>query len=151
MHKQHVIASVSSNVIVNQRNKQGTLQFHTHNLVVDSGLNLLRDAITGGSAHLTHIGFGSGTTAADAADVGLETEITSLRQSLTSSEASDGQLVLGAYLSESDGVGETISELGLFTSDTDGDMYARAVLDPAIAKESGDAISIVWTLDWSSD
>ena len=91
------------------------------NRVVDSGLNLLRDALRGGGPHnLGWIAFGSGTTAPSASDTALESEIAGGRFIVTAVETNPKQLIYSAYLTESDLNGSSLGEIGLFTAASGG-------------------------------
>lgn len=119
----------------------------THNLVVDSGLNLLRDALRLGSiSPLTKIGIGTSGTAVSSAQTALLAEIS--KHNLLSVTSSDKTLTCQYFLDETTGNGQTIREMGLFT--TDNTMYARVVLTTPIEKTNLVIAALTWTLDWGS-
>lgn len=119
----------------------------THNLVVDAGLNLIRDAIQlGAISPMSRIGIGTSGTAVNASDTALLSEIA--KYTLLSITASNKALTCQYFLDENTANGQTIRELGLFTDD--GTMYARVVLGTPIEKTNLKVASITWTLDWGS-
>jgi hypothetical protein len=129
--------------------KSGTLisEQETHNLVVDTGLNLLRDALyTGSISPLTKLGIGLSGTVVSPTNTALFNEL--LRDNLLLITVANKSLTCQYFLSESAANGQTLRELGLFT--TDGTMYARVVLPQPINKTNLITASFVWTLDWGS-
>jgi len=113
------------------------------NLVVTSGKELVAANLQGGTVTpLTHMGVGSGTLAAAAADVGLGTQID--RNALSTS----GGIVSGAVVTyectwlPGDGTG-ALTEAGLFSAAVAGTMLARTVF-PVVNKGADDTVTIVW-------
>lgn len=118
-----------------------------HNLVVNSGLNLLRDALLNGSVSpITKIGFGTNDTVAELANTGLVSEL--FKDNLLSVTAAPQSLVCQYYLNEFTGNGQTLREAGLFT--TSNVLYARVVLPEPIEKSNLVTASFTWTLDWGA-
>jgi len=111
-----------------------------HNLVVNSGLNLIRDALAGDSVTFpTHMALGTGTTAEAAGDTALENEV--FRDVITkTSKTGTGNVQYKYYLSSQDANGYNISEEGLFNAASVGTMFARVTF-PADEKTSSEA----WT------
>lgn len=109
----------------------------------NTGKALLVDAIDG--TQLTapvHIGWGTGTTAAAAANTGLETPSSEARTSGTKSQqtttvAGDTYQVVGTVTSTQT---QTISEAALFDASTAGNCYVRGVFT-GIALGNGDSIA----------
>lgn len=125
--------------------KNGEVVREIKNLVVSTGKALVAQNLQGGSvAPVTYMAVGTGTTAADAGDTGLETELD--RNALTTS---GGTQTGPAVLFEStwlpgDGTG-ALTEAGLFTAASGGTMLARTVF-PVVNKAAADTISIAWTV-----
>lgn len=116
-----------------------------HNLVVDAGLNLLRDRLAGtSSAYPTHFAVGTGTTASSAAQTALVGE--TFRDAITQRITSAKQLVIRYYLSSLNANGATLAEVGLFTASSGGTMFARAKLASVIAKTSSITATFTWTI-----
>lgn len=112
-----------------------------HNLVVDAGLNKLRDLLFGDQlAGITHGAVGTLVTAPAAADVALGAEVFRdvLAQRLKVSKALTLKLVLGSQ----QGNGNTLREAGLFDAAAGGTMYARVT--PAEVIKT-DAILVIYT------
>ena len=118
-----------------------------HNLVVDAGLNLLRDFLDGDAVTgITHFGYGTGTTAVTAADTALGSQ--TARPALTSKTGTVSKAWTGTYfLNSGTGNGNTYSEAGLFTASTGGTMFARVILSPAVVKTSSIAVTFSWTIN----
>lgn len=138
------------NVLVNvYEAKSGTLisTQQTHNLVVDSGLNLLRDAIQSGViSPVTRIGFGASNTPVGPTNTSLFDEI--FRTNLGTTISSNKALTCQYFLDDTTGNGQTLREVGLFT--TDGTLYARVLLPTPIPKTDLVVATFSWTLDWGS-
>lgn len=140
------------NLIIEVKNEEtGKIKIiKTHNLVVTTGKNLLRDFLYDGSsvtvAGLTHFGYGTGTTAAAAADTALETQVA--RDTITQKIKDTGKLTVKYYLSSANGNGSTLTEVGLFNAASSGTMYARAI-HAAIAKTSSISVTYSWELTWT--
>lgn len=139
------------NVIVNQFDARTGELIHTqetHNLVVNSGLNLIRDAVhTGTSSPLTKFGLGISSTAVTAAQTTLQAEL--FKHYFTSPPVvNPQQLVIFYYLTSAYGNGQTIREAGLFAENNT--MYARVVLPTAIVKTNIVEASFTWTLTWGA-
>lgn len=139
------------NVIVSQYDANTGELLHTqrtHNLVVNSGLNLIRDAVhTGTCSPLTKFGLGTSSTAVTSAQTTLQAEL--FKHYLTSPPTSNAQqLVMFYTLTSAYGNGQTIREAGLFAEN--GTMYARVVLPTPIPKTSAIEASFTWTLNWGA-
>lgn len=90
----------------------------------------------------TYIGWGTGSTAADAADTALQTASAEARTNGTKSRTTttvtnDTYQVVGTVTSSSS---QTISEAGLFDASTSGSMYVHGVFT-GIALGNGDSIA----------
>lgn len=117
-----------------------------HNLVVDAGLNAVRDFLDAGTGNaLSHFALGTGTTAATAADTTLDTEV--FRDAFVGTATSNKTLTISYFLNSGDANGNTLSEAGLFDDPTTGTMFARVLLSPAIVKTSSIAVTFTWTIN----
>ena len=142
--------AAKANVLVTVTDADGKIvdRFQQHNLVVTAGRNLLRDLLNNTSpAGLTHVAIGTGTTAVNAAQTALVTEV--FRDVITQRLTDVGQLTVTLYLSTSSANGSTLAEVGLFNASSSGTMYARVVLASTIAKTSAIAVTFTWTLTFS--
>jgi tartrate dehydratase alpha subunit/fumarate hydratase class I-like protein len=116
-----------------------------HNLVVDAGLNLLRDFLDGDApGPPTHFAVGTGTTATAAAQTALVAE--TFRDTITQRIPTAKQEQYRYYLSSLNANGATLAEVGLFTASSGGTMFARAKLSSTIAKTSSITATFTWTI-----
>jgi len=128
------------------RDAQGNLKEtrEIDNLVVDSGLNFICDRMEGTSeAVMSHMGLGSGTTAADATDTDLESLLGS-REELDSTTVSTNTITYVASFEASDATG-AVTEAGLFNASTSGTMLCRTVFD-VVNKQADDTMTVTWTI-----
>ena len=119
-----------------------------HNLVVDTGLDVLRDALAG-LATITHFGYGTGTTAVAAGDTTLEAEVFrgAVTQRVTSAAA---QLVVKHFLTSASANGIELTEVGLFDAASGGRLFAHALLDSAISKTSAITVTTSWEVNFTA-
>ena len=119
------------------------------NLVVDAGLNLIRDLLDGDAvAGLTHMAVGTGTAAAAASDTALGTEVH--RGAVTQRVSAAKQLVVKWFVNSTSANGSTLAEVGLFNAASGGTMFARAKLATAITKSSAITVQIIWTINMAA-
>ena len=115
------------------------------NVVTNVGRNkfasLLAEDI---SVFPSHIGIGTGTTAAAVTDTALATEVD--RNAFISQSASAGVITYKAFFSKSEANGNTIAEVGLFDAAASGNMFCRSILSSTIAKTASISLSITWTI-----
>lgn len=134
------------------QNPDGTIGYDRQvikNLVVDAGLNLIRDRLAGtSSAYATHLAVGTGSTAASASQTTLVTEV--FRDVLTSTTTASKAVTLKYYLAAGSANGNTLREIGLFTASSGGTMIARALLASSIVKTSSVTVTFTWTLNLSA-
>jgi hypothetical protein len=117
-----------------------------HNLVVNAGLNLIRDLLDGDAvAGLTHFAVGTGTTAVAASQTALVTE--TFRAAVSSRTSSAQSLSVKYYLPSGSANGGTLAEVGLFNAASTGTMFARAKLASTIAKTSSVTVTFTWAIN----
>ena len=121
------------------------------NLVVTVGRQHIADQMADqGAAAMSHMSIGTGTTAADATDTALETEIDrNTLSSKTQGTGSDAHKV--TYVGDwaaGDGTG-AITEAGIFNSASAGDMLCRSVF-AVKNKAAGDTLTLTWVLTFSA-
>lgn len=118
------------------------------NLIVDAGLNYIcsrmKDTTLGA---ISHMGLGSGTTAADAADTDLGA-LVGAREALDSTTVVSNTITYVASFEAGDATG-ALTEAGLFNADTAGTMLCRTVF-PVVNKQASDTMSITWTITLSA-
>ena len=118
------------------------------NLVVDAGLDYIASRMEGVSeAVMSHMGLGSGSTAADAADTDLETLLGS-RETLDSTTVTNNTVVYVATFEAGDATG-SVREAGIFNASTSGTMLCRTVFD-VVNKAADDTLSVTWTITISA-
>lgn len=114
------------------------------NLVVDTGLNFICDRMEGTSeAVMSHMGLGSGTTAAAAGDTDLESLLGS-REALDSTTVTDNTITYVASFEAGDATG-AVTESGLFNASTAGTMLCRTVF-AVVNKQADDTMTVTWTI-----
>jgi hypothetical protein len=121
------------------------------NLVVTAGRQHIADQMADqGAAAMSHMAIGTGTTAADALDTALQTEID--RNALTSKTQGTGsdahKVTYVGDWAAGDGTG-AITEAGIFNSASAGDMLCRSVF-AVKNKASGDTLTLTWILTFSA-
>lgn len=120
----------------------------THrNLVVNAGLNLIRDFLDGDAPTApSHFGYGTGTNAVAAGDTALQTEVA--RDTLTSQTGTNAQQqVYTYYLGSLTGNGNTLGEAAIFNAASGGTMLCRVKLSPTIVKTASIAVTFTWTIN----
>lgn len=134
-------------VMVSDATTGETLHEETqHNLVVNDGLNLIRDLLDGDAVSgITHLAVGTGTTAVSAAQTALVTQV--FRDALTSKTSNAQQLVVSYYLASGSANGNTLAEAGLFNAAAAGTMFARVKLASTIVKTASIAVTFTWTIN----
>lgn len=112
------------------------------NLVVNSGLFFITDRMVGNTpAVMSHMGIGSGTTAAGAGD----TTLTQLgRVALSTAIAVDNAVTYVATFPAGTGTG-AVTEAGIFNDSTAGSMLCRTVF-AVVNKAADDVMTINWTI-----
>lgn len=121
----------------------GVVTYEKDNLVVTAGKAFLATAMVSGTASpFTHMGIGTGSTAAVVGNTDLETS--TVRQVFDS--ATPVSNVVTFITTYAPGVGTaTITEAGLFNAASAGTMFSRVVFT-GIAKGALDSLQITWTV-----
>jgi len=99
-------------------------------MIVNGGLTWVRDRLGGTSNDITHLGVGTGTTAAVEGDTALGTEVypdAADRNAATGSSPSSYKRRYVMTLAAGDANGSTLTEVGAFTAATAGTMILRQV------------------------
>ena len=124
------------------------------NVVTTAGKTALATLLAGSAAAntlVTHIGFGSGTTAAAATQTALVTELTGggyARVAVTRSNPTAGVIEYQATLT---GIttAVTVQEVGLFNAATAGTMFARQLTGAVALSSASDSLQITWQVTFS--
>ena len=113
------------------------------NLIVTNGKNAIADQLLASPTITkpTHMGVGTGTTAAAAGDTALGTEV-GTRQAFTTKTRSNNEVSMVATFAAGNATG-AITEAGIFTAVSAGTMYSRIVFS-AINKGASDSLELTW-------
>jgi hypothetical protein len=118
--------------------------FDVKNLVVDVGLAFIASRMKDATATaMTHMGVGSGTAGAVAANTSLANQLGS-RVALASTNVTGAAIAYQATFGPGVGTG-AVTEAGLFNASVAGTMLCRTVF-PVVNKGADDTISIAWTI-----
>lgn len=112
------------------------------NLVVNAGIAWIMSRLGTAAAVMSHMGVGTNTVAAAAANTALGAEIG--RVALTSSTPVAGTMTYVASFPAGTCTG-ALTEAALFNAGAAGTMLARTVF-PVVNKGANDAISITWAI-----
>lgn len=116
------------------------------NLVVTTGKNFIAASMikttTNSPVAMTHMGLGTGTTAANAADSALQTAI-GTRSTVTPSVNSN-VVTYSSTFAAGNATG-AITEAGVFNSSSAGTMLCRTVFS-VVNKDAGDSLTINWNI-----
>ena len=119
-----------------------------NNLVVDTGLDYIASRMKDATATaMSHMGLGTGTTAAAAGDTDLGTLVGS-REALDSTTVTDNTINYVCNFEANDVTG-AITECGIFNAASGGTMLCRVVFS-ALNLTSTDSISVDWTITLSA-
>lgn len=114
------------------------------NLVVTVGKNFIASRMKDATATaMTHMGIGSGTTAADVGQTALVTQISN-RIALASTTVTNHQVAYAATFGAGVSSG-AITEAGIFNASTAGTMLSRTVFN-VVNKGASDILNINWTI-----
>jgi len=118
------------------------------NLVVDAGLDFIASRMEGVSSDvMSHMGLGSGTTAAAAGDTDLESLLGS-REELDSTTVTDNVITYVSSFEAGDATG-AVTEAGIFNASTAGTMLCRTVFD-VVNKAADDTLQVSWSITISA-
>ncbi len=116
-----------------------------NNTVVESGRTLLARLLAGSSGTVTHLAIGRGGVSPLAGDTALGDEV--VRVPATPLPVTAPETVFRAVLPAGVGTG-ALSEVGLFTAPTGGELFSRATF-PAVTKQPWAVAIISWTITQS--
>ena len=113
------------------------------NLVVDTGLAFIASRMKDATATaMSHMGIGTGNTAAAASDTALGTE--AARVSLTSTTVTSNAVAYVASFAAGTGTG-AITEAGILNASSGGSLLCRTVFS-VVNKGASDSMTITWTV-----
>lgn len=123
--------------------RNGALERTVDNLVVTAGKSFVASRMGGTSdAVMSHMGIGTGATAAAAGNTALETEAG--RVALAATDVTANEIAYTATFPAGTGTG-AITEAGVLNAGSGGTLLCRTVFS-AINKGASDSITIVWTV-----
>lgn len=142
-------AAVSGRLNIELRGPDGQIKDtrEVDNLIVNAGLAFIVSRMAGtAKAVMSHMGLGSGTTAAAAGQTDLVTLLGS-RKALTSTtivgvNSNQVQYVAGFNAGEATGA---VTEAGIFNGASGGDMLCRTVF-AVVNKGADDSMTVTWTV-----
>ena len=140
------VLKLKGDVFITVKDKDGNIKEERHekNLVVSAGLNFICDRMEGTSeAVMSHMGLGSGSTAAAAGDTDLESLLGS-REALDSTTVSTNTITYASSFEAGDATGSVV-EAGIFNASTGGTMLCRVVFG-TITKAADDTMSVTWVI-----
>ena len=113
------------------------------NLVVTTGKGYVASRMKDATATaMSHMGVGTGSTAAAASDTALGSEVD--RNALASTTVSGANISYVATFAAGDGTG-ALTEAGLFNASSSGTMLCRTVF-AVVNKGASDSMTITWTV-----
>lgn len=124
------------------------------NIVTTAGKNsiasLLNSASAGTSA-VTHIGFGSSTTAVAVGDTALGAELSGNGYARTAVTRSNPSANVIQYVATLTGItaSTTVQEAGLFSASTGGTLFAHQLTGAVTLATSSDSLQITWQVTFS--
>jgi hypothetical protein len=137
-------ATGSVNIVIHDENGKQKENFIIPNMVVTSGLGFISSRMKDTTATaMTHMGVGTGSTAAALANTALGTALGS-RVSLTSTTVTGAAIAYVATFGAGVSTG-AITEAGIFNASTSGTMLCRTVFS-VINKGANDTMTITWTI-----
>jgi hypothetical protein len=118
------------------------------NLVVNTGLAYIASRMKDATATaMTHMGLGSGSTAAAAGDTDLGSLLGS-REALDSTTVASNVITYVASFEAGDATG-AVTEAGIFNASTAGTMLCRTVFD-VVNKQADDSMTVTWAITISA-
>ena len=134
-----LMINIKCNVKAEIRNRQGALLEvrKATNLVVNTGLQLVRDLLGGTGYRPNQMQAGDGTSATTATMTELENSV--VTKDIDRRSQSTYSVEFQTLLETGDGNGYTLSEIGTFQGST---MLARAIISPSISKTSAIQVTL---------
>ena len=135
-------------IVLKDKNGKVKETRNVENLIVTTGLNFIASRMKDTSATaMTHMGLGSGSTAASAGQTDL-VSILGSREAIDSTTVSTNTIVYVSNFEAGDATG-AIVEAGIFNASSGGTMLCRTAFS-VINKGADDSMSITWTITISA-
>lgn len=146
MIQENLKATGELQIILRDANGNIKEQKTVPNLVVTAGKNFIASSMLKTTSNspvaMTHMGLGTGNTAANAADTALQTAI-GTRSTVTPSVLNN-VVTYSATFAAGNGTG-AITEAGVFNASSAGTMLCRTVFS-VVNKDAGDSLTINWNI-----
>ncbi len=146
MIQENLKATGELQIILRDANGNIKEQKTVPNLVVTTGKNFIASSMLKTTSNspvaMTHMGIGTGNTAANAADTTLQTAI-GTRSTVTPS-VNTNVVTYSATFAAGNGTG-AITEAGVFNASTAGTLLCRTVFS-VVNKDAGDSLTINWNI-----
>ena len=139
------------NIVLKAKAGNGKDEREVKNLVVNKGLEYIASRMKDASKSvMSHMGLGSGTTAAAASQTDLVTLLGSREalDSTTISGSNNEKVVYVSAFEAGDATG-AVTEAGIFNAASGGDMLCRTVFS-VVNKAADDTMSVTWTITLSA-
>ena len=131
-------------IVLKDKNGNVKEKREINNLVVSAGLAYICSRMAGTSAGvMSHMGLGSGTTAASAGQTDL-VSILGSREALDSTNASSNTITYQSSFEAGDATG-AVTEAGIFNGSSGATMLCRTVF-AVVNKAADDTMSVTWTI-----
>ena len=148
MFDENLQLSGQVNIVLRDKNGNVKEERTEENLVVTSGLGYIASRMKDASATaMTHMGLGSGTTAAAAGQTDLVTLLGS-REALDSTTVTANAVAYVSSFEAGDATG-AVTEAGIFNAASGGTMLCRVVFS-VVNKAADDTMTVTWTITVSA-
>jgi len=148
MFDENLKLSGQVNIVLRDKNGNVKEERTEENLVVTSGLGYIASRMKDASATaMTHMGLGSGTTAAAAGQTDLVTLLGS-REALDSTTVTANAVAYVSSFEAGDATG-AVTEAGIFNAASGGTMLCRVVFS-VVNKAADDTMTVTWTITVSA-
>lgn len=134
--------------------KNGELVEERDNVITNVGKNALAALLNSanpGTSLVTHMGFGTSTTAVAAADTALGTELSGNGYARTAVSRSNPSSNVIQYVATLTGLtaSVTVQEAGLFNAVTGGTLFAHQLTGPVNLAQASDSLQITWQVTFT--
>lgn len=149
--KENLVLKGKLNILITGSDGAVKTDVTVDNLVVNAGLAFIISRMVGTSkAVMSHMGVGSGTTAAAAADTTLQNPLGSRKalDSTTITGSNNEKVTYVTTFAAGEGTG-AVTEAGIFNASSSGDMLCRTVF-AVVNKAIDDTMVITWTITLSA-
>jgi hypothetical protein len=117
------------------------------NLIVSTGTAwIVQKLLNNSSLNMNYMAIGSGTTVPVIGNTALQSELA--RVACSSVTGTNNVLTFNAFFGQGIGTG-TIGEAGIFSAASSGTMLNKVQVSPTVVKNSGDSLTIIWTLTFN--